>query len=105
MLWALILWPPLALGLSLALAWPLARRLALTPSEQLVASVVLSLVALFFLSWAIYVGNLPSWLLWSPPLLGAAGLLSSFDALRHTGRDPAVRSLVLGHLKDVWVKR
>ncbi len=83
--------------------WPLAQRLALDPSERIVASVATSLVIAFLAGWTVYVLALPLGLLWLLPLLGAVGLLVGGRTLLVTCRDEAGRALLLGQpLVTVW---
>ena len=91
--------PLLLLGLTIfGLAWPIAHRLALDPSEKLVASVILSLLGVFVLGWLTYVAALPAVTLWLSPFLAAFGLLLTRRALVATLRDPTVRALLLAQL-------
>ena len=91
---SLLLFPVVTLGL----AWPLASRLALDPAERLVASTVLSLLAAYLVSFAIYLLALPSAAFWLLPVLAAAGLITGRQALIATVRDADARALLAGQL-------
>ena len=85
-------------GLSLGLAWPLAARLNLDPAEKLVASTVLSLLAVYLLAFAIYLLALPVAAFWLLPALAAIGLLTGWRALAALLRDPGARALLIGQM-------
>ena len=103
MFWDLIIWPILVFFLSLGVALPFSRRMALAPPEQVVAGVALSLLILFLAGWTVYILALPRWIFWLLPLSGAAGFLLSREGLRTLWRDHAARNLVIGQtLITVW---
>src|SRR4051812_33232297 len=76
------------------LGWPVAAGLALTATEQLLASFTLSLCGVFVMAWGVYVFNLPAESLWALPVLAAGGLLLRWKKLVLTLRDPAARRLI-----------
>ena len=88
----------LFLALTFGLAWPLASRLALDPAGKLGAAAVLSLLAAYLVSFAIYASGLPVTGLWLLPVLAAVGLITGRQALIATFRDADARALLAGQL-------
>jgi hypothetical protein len=88
---------------SLGLGWFVASRLALAPAERIVASVVLSLLGVFFIGGICYVAIWPTLTLWLTPLLAAASLILNLRTLTATLCDPVVRALLLAQfLVTAW---
>jgi len=80
-----LLFLPLLFALvSVGVAWPVVARLGLSPSEKLVSSVGLSLLAAFLVEWAIYVFALPAAAIWLLSVMAAGGVASRWPALRGT---------------------
>ena len=80
------------------LAWPLVARRALDPAEKIVATVALSLLAVFLFAWLGFIARLPVVLHWALPLLALGGLAARRAETAATWRDPAARALLLGQL-------
>ena len=80
------------------LAWPLAARLRLDPAEKLVASAVLSLLAVYLVAFAIYLLGLGAGLFWMLPLLAVAGLLAGRGQFLALLREPGARAMLAGQL-------
>ncbi|MBS0664169.1 MAG: hypothetical protein JSR48_12965 [Verrucomicrobia bacterium] len=78
------------------LGWPFASRLKLDPAEQLGATVVLSLLGAYLLTFAIYLAGLPVLAVWALPFLGAGGLLAGRRALPALFADAAARAMLAG---------
>jgi hypothetical protein len=80
------------------LAWPLVARRSLDPAEKIVATVALSLLAVFLFGWIGFVAHLPVVIHWALPLLALGGLAVHRAELVATWRDPAARELLLGQI-------
>ena len=88
----------LFVGLTFGVAWPLASRLMLDPAEKLGASAMLSLLATYVITFAIYVLRLPNAALGVLPLLAAVGFIAGWKQLCLTLRDADARGLFVGQL-------
>ena len=77
------------------LGWPIANRLALDLAEKLLASVGLSLCAIFLAAWTIYVFALPTAVIWTLPVFAMGGMLARPVSLIAAIRDSTLRSLLL----------
>ena len=85
------------------LGWPLASRLKLDPAEQLGATVVISVLGTYLLTFGIFLAGLPALATWILPFLGAAGLLAGRRALPALWADRAARGLLAGlALVSAW---
>src|SRR6185312_3690193 len=95
---SLLLCPLIFSGTVMGLSWPLSSHLRLDPAEKLTATIALSLLAIFLVSWIIYVTAMP--LVWMNvlPLAGALGLLTGYRPLCVMLRDPDARVLATGQL-------
>src|SRR5215471_3701532 len=94
-----LLFLPLLFALvSVGVAWPVVARLGLSPSEKLVSSVGLSLLAAFLVEWAIYVFALPAAAIWLLPVMAAGGVAFRWPELRGTWRDDSVRVMAAGQV-------
>lgn len=82
----------------LGLGWPLASRLALTPTEKLLASTGLSILGAYLFAWIVYVADLPADTLWALPIMAAVGLMSGVAGLRVVARDPLTRTVFAMYL-------
>ena len=83
---------------TLGLGWTVVAHLNLDPGEKLIASVVLSLLGVFFLGGVTYLAAWPHFTLWLAPLFALAGFWMNFRAFTAVLRDPTVRALLLGQL-------
>src|SRR5882672_10553819 len=79
--------------LSFAPGWPIAARLPCSAPEKLLASAVLSLLAVFGVGWVVYVGALPHAAFWLLALGAALAAAASWRSLREAWRDREVREL------------
>lgn len=84
--------------LAFGLAWPLASRLALPPTEKLVATAALSLLGIFVFGWVVYVFALSPGCLWLLPVLAIAGLAAGRRPFAVLARDRETRGLFGAHL-------
>ncbi len=81
--------------LSFGPAWPIAARLAGSAPERLLASVVLSWLAIFVAGWTIHVCALPRAVFWILPGMALGGLAMGWRALRDLWREPDARDVVI----------
>lgn len=85
-------------GLAFGPGWPIAARLPLAPIERAVASLVLSLLIVWLVSWLVYAGNLPSRTLLVLPITAALGLWLGRKNLAALIAESGVRRLMTGQL-------
>jgi hypothetical protein len=78
------------------LAWPLASRLKLDPSERLSVAAVLSLVAVYLVAFVVYILRMPVAVFWVLPALGLTGLAAGRHALVAALSDVSARALLIG---------
>jgi hypothetical protein len=79
-------------------AWPIARRLPLTPIEKVSASVALSLLLVFLTAWLVYVCAWPLKVYWILPALAGAGVIPEWRTIISTAKESEVRTLLVAQL-------
>src|SRR5688572_26262624 len=81
--------------ISVGLAWPIAARLGCAAPEKFLATLSLSLLAVYLVAWAIYVWSLPILTVWVLPFAAIASLFFGRRGLADTWRDRDVRELIV----------
>jgi hypothetical protein len=95
MLFALLAGLVLFFAVALFLAWPAAARTALTPTEKILASALLSVLGVFLAAWLVYVTGLSFAFCWLLPAATILGIALNWRTWTNTLRDRDVRGLLI----------